>query len=541
MTTTFELTAQPIRRQGEILIPEALEFIERLHRALGERRTELLDARHGRRARIAGGEDPQFPHGTEHIREDRSWRVAPPAPGLNERRVELAGPTDRRTTISALNSGASVWVADFEDSLTPSWRNIISGQLNLMDALERRIDFTAPDGTELRLTEGTLPTIVMRPRGLHLPEKHLLSGGQPVSGSIVDFGLYFFHNARRLLAQGRGPYFYLPKVETHQEARWWNDLFILAQDLLGLPQGTIRATVLIETISAAFEMEEILYELRDHASGLAAGHWDYIFSLIKTFRTRGPRFVLPDRSQITMEQPFIRAYSEQLVHICHKRGAMAIGGMSAEVPSRRDAAQNARATAAVRADTTRFAVDGFDGTWVAHPDLVSSAREVFDAALGQRPHQMDRQRLDVVPDARALIDLSQTTGTITEAGIRSNVEIGIRYIESWLRGNGAVTIRRNMEDASTAEISRSQLWQWIHNQAITDQGEVITREWVTEIFEEVYSGLERFEGDRFRDARELFEEVALASFFPTFLTIPAYARFLSTSAEDARERRLVAA
>jgi len=262
MTTTFELTAQPIRRQGEILTPEALEFIERLHRALGERRTELLDARHGRRARIAGGEDPQFPHGTEHIREDRSWRVAPPAPGLNERRVELAGPTDRRTTISALNSGASVWVADFEDSLTPSWRNIISGQLNLMDALERRIDFTAPDGTELRLTEGTLPTIVMRPRGLHLPEKHLLSGGQPVSGSIVDFGLYFFHNARRLLAQGRGPYFYLPKVETHQEARWWNDLFILAQDLLGLPQGTIRATVLIETISAAFEMEEILYELR---------------------------------------------------------------------------------------------------------------------------------------------------------------------------------------------------------------------------------------------------------------------------------------
>ncbi|MFJ6077689.1 malate synthase A [Pseudarthrobacter sp. NPDC092419] len=536
------LTAQPICRQDEVLTPDALAFVAKLHRATAERRQELLKARRARRAEIAAGADPRFLRETEHIRNDPSWRVAPPAPGLEDRRVEITGPVDRKMAINALNSGAKVWLADMEDSLTPTWRNVIKGQLNLTDALERRIDFTTEEGKEYKLRpSGELPTIVVRPRGWHLPEKHMLIDGAPVAGGIVDFGLYFFHNARRLLAQGKGPYFYLPKIENHLEARLWNDIFIIAQDLLGIPQGTIRATVLIETITAAFEMEEILYELRDHAAGLNAGRWDYIFSLIKNFRTRGPRFVLPDRGQVTMTQPFMRAYTEQLVRACHKRGAMAIGGMAAAVPNRKDPEANAIALEKVRADKAREARDGFDGSWVAHPDLVPVAREVFDAALGERTNQLDRQREDVIPDDRSLINVAATTGTITEQGIRNNIEVGIRYIESWLRGNGAVAIHNLMEDAATAEISRSQLWQWMYASAITDQGEIITHHWVEELLDEEFARLERFDGDRFEDARDIFEEVTMAREFPTFLTLPAYARYLTEARERATLEELAAA
>jgi malate synthase len=536
------LTAQPICRQDEVLTPDALSFIAKLHRATAERRQELLQARRTRRADIAAGADPQFLRETEHIRNDSSWRVAPPAPGLEDRRVEITGPVDKKMTINALNSGAKVWLADMEDSSTPTWRNVIKGQLNLTDALERRIDFISEEGKEYKLKPaGDLPTIVVRPRGWHLPEKHMLIDGQPIAGGIVDFGLFFFHNARRLLAQGKGPYFYLPKIENHLEARLWNDIFILAQDLLGIPQGTIRATVLIETITAAFEMEEILYELRDHAAGLNAGRWDYIFSIIKNFRTRGPRFVMPDRSQVTMTAPFMRAYTEQLVRACHKRGAMAIGGMAAAVPNRKDPEANANALEKVRADKTREANDGFDGSWVAHPDLVPICREVFDGVLGERPNQLGKLREDVTPDDRALIDIASLHGTITEQGIRNNIEVGIRYIESWLRGNGAVAIHNLMEDAATAEISRSQLWQWIYARAITDHGEIVSHEWVEELLDEEFARLERFDGDRFEDARDIFEEVTLATEFPSFLTLPAYARYLTEAREKATVEELAAA
>ena len=536
------LTAQPVCRQNEVLTPDALEFVARLHRATAARRQELLQARRTRRAEIAAGADPRFLRETEDIRNDPSWRVAAPAPGLEDRRVEITGPVDKKMTINALNSGAKVWLADMEDSSTPTWRNVIKGQLNLTDALERRIDFTTEEGKEYKLKPaGDLPTIVVRPRGWHLPEKHMLIDGAPVAGGIVDFGLYFFHNARRLLAQGKGPYFYLPKIENHLEARLWNDIFIIAQDLLGIPQGTIRATVLIETITAAFEMEEILYELRDHAAGLNAGRWDYIFSLIKNFRTRGPRFVLPDRAQVTMTAPFMRSYTEQLVRACHKRGAMAIGGMAAAVPNRKDPEANTNAFNKVREDKTREANDGFDGSWVAHPDLVPVAREVFDAALGERPNQLDRLREDVTPDDRELINVAATEGTITEQGIRNNIEVGIRYIESWLRGNGAVAIHNLMEDAATAEISRSQLWQWMYASAITDHGEIITHQWIEELLDEEFGRLERFDGDRFEDARDIFEEVTLARDFPTFLTLPAYARYLTENREKATVEELAAA
>ena len=536
------LTAQPICRQNEVLTPDALAFVARLHRATAARRQELLQARRTRRAEIAAGQDPRFLRETEHIRNDPSWRVAPPAPGLEDRRVEITGPVDQKMTINALNSGAKVWLADMEDSSTPTWRNVIKGQLNLTDALERRIDFTSPEGKEYKLRPaGDLPTIVVRPRGWHLPEKHMLIDGEPVAGGIVDFGLFFFHNARRLLAQGKGPYFYLPKIENHLEARLWNDIFILAQDLLGIPQGTIRATVLIETITAAFEMEEILYELRDHAAGLNAGRWDYIFSLIKNFRTRGPRFVLPDRAQVTMTQPFMRAYTEQLVRACHKRGAMAIGGMAAAVPNRKDPEANTNALEIVRADKTREANDGFDGSWVAHPDLVPVCRDVFDTILGDKPNQLEKLREDITPDDAALINVAATTGTITEQGIRNNIEVGIRYIESWLRGNGAVAIHNLMEDAATAEISRSQLWQWIYARAITDHGEIITHHWIEELLDEEFARLERFDGDRFEDARDIFEEVTLAQDFPSFLTLPAYARYLTEAREKATAEELAAA
>ncbi len=522
------LTAPPIQRQGEILTREALDFVKALHRATHKRREELLQHRCIQRKTVAAGTDPRFLPETRHIREDTSWRVAPTAPGLEDRRVEITGPVDRKMTINALNSGARVWLADMEDSSTPSWSNVINGQLNLKDALAGRIDFTTPEGKEYRLNGNTaeLPTIVVRPRGWHLPEKHVLIQDVAVAGGLFDFALYFFHNARTLIQQGRGPYFYLPKIENHLEARLWNDIFIQAQQLLGIPQGTIRATVLIETITAAFEMEEILYELRDHAAGLNAGRWDYIFSVIKNFRTRGPRFVLPDRSSVTMTAPFMRTYTEQLVRACHRRGAHAIGGMAAFIPNRRDEQANALALEKVRADKSREADDGFDGSWVAHPDLVPVAMAVFDARLGDRPNQLDRQRDDVVPDDRGLLDIAATPGVITERGIRENLEIGVRYIESWLRGNGAAAINNLMEDAATAEISRSQIWQWIYTNAITDQGEVVTRDWVHELLDQEFDALDRSDGDRFDEAREVFEEVALSEELPAFLTVTAYSKYL---------------
>ena len=530
----ISLTAPVVRRQEEILTPQALDFVTALHRATATRRQELLQQRQTRRRQISNGADPAFLPETRSIREDDSWQVAPPAPGLEDRRVEITGPVDRKMAVNALNSGAKVWLADMEDSSTPSWSNVINGQLNLRDVLDRRIDFTSPEGKDYKLTGSSLtdlPTIVVRPRGWHLPEKHMLIDNTPIAGGIVDFGLYFFHNAHRLISQGRGPYFYLPKIENHLEARLWNDIFVLAQDLMGIPQGTIRATVLIETITAAFEMEEILYELRDHAAGLNAGRWDYIFSVIKNFRTRGPRFVLPDRNMVTMTAPFMRSYTEQLVRACHRRGAHAIGGMAAFIPNRKDAAVNDVAMEKVRADKTREAGDGFDGSWVAHPDLVPVAMEVFDGVLGERPNQLERTREDVAPSDKALLDIASTPGVITEEGIRSNIEVGIRYIESWLRGNGAAAINNLMEDAATAEISRSQIWQWIHCSAVTDEGEIITHRWVEELLEEEFNNLQRFDGDRFDDARALFEEVACGEEFPTFLTVPAYARFLHEARE----------
>ncbi|THV41706.1 malate synthase A [Glycomyces buryatensis] len=523
------VTAAAVERQEEILTPEALAFLAELHRAFVGRRQELLQRRQERRGRISNGVDPDFLPETAEVRDDFSWSVAPLAPGLEDRRVEITGPCDRKMTINALNSGAKCWMADLEDSSTPSWSNVIGGQVNLIDAIERRIDFTADNGKEYRLGGQALtdlPTIIVRPRGWHLPERHLQIDGVPIAGSLVDFGLYFFHNAKRLIELGRGPYFYLPKLESHLEARLWNDVFVLAQDLLGIPQGTIRATVLIETITAAFEMEEILYELRVHSSGLNAGRWDYIFSVIKNFRERGPRFVLPDRDRVTMTAPFMRAYTELLVRTCHRRSASAIGGMAAFIPSRRDPEANEVAMGKVRADKTREAGDGFDGSWVAHPDLVPVAMAVFDEALGGVPNQIERLREDVVPDAAALLDVAGTEGDITERGIRANVEVGVRYIESWLRGNGAAAINNLMEDAATAEISRSQIWQWINSEARTDTGRTITREWVGTLVEEEFGALDRFEGDRFDDAKEVFTEVALGEDYPTFLTLPAYARFL---------------
>ncbi|NYI72080.1 malate synthase [Naumannella cuiyingiana] len=512
--------------QDSVLTPEALDFLVRLHDLSVGRRQELLQDRRDRRTEIGNGRDPRFLPETEHIRNDDSWHVAPPAPGLVDRRVEITGPTSRKMTINALNSGAKVWLADLEDANTPAWTNVIDGQVNLRDAINGEIDFTSPEGKEYKVTATQTPTIVVRPRGWHLAEKHLLVDGVPMAGGVVDFGLYFFHNAKQLIANGAGPYFYLPKLEGHLEARLWNDIFILAQDLLGIEQGTIRATVLIETITAAFEMEEILYELKEHSAGLNAGRWDYIFSVIKNFRSRGPRFVLPDRQDVTMTAPFMRAYTEQLVRACHRRGAHAIGGMAAFIPNRKDPEATEQALTKVAEDKKREAGDGFDGSWVAHPDLIETARAAFDEVLGDRENQVNRLREDVTPDDRALIDIESTPGEITEAGVRTNVEVGIRYLEAWLRGNGAVAIHNLMEDAATAEISRSQLWQWINAGSQTSDGTPITAQWVEAVIDEEFAGLERFEGDKFDLARELFSEVVLGEDYATFLTVPGYARYL---------------
>ncbi len=533
--TRMELIADNDERFDEILTPEALAFVTRLHDQFAGRRHDRLAARMHQRKHIENGRDLRFLSETAAIREDATWRVAGAGPGLEDRRVEITGPTDRKMTINAMNSGAKVWLADQEDATSPTWGNVIGGQLSLFDAIRRQIDFTSDEGKTYALGE-TTPTIVMRPRGWHLVEKHLRYTDRaglraPASGSLVDFGLYFFHNAKALIEGGTGPYFYIAKLENHLEARLWDDVFTFSENALGIPHGTIRATVLIETISAAFEMEEILYELRDHCAGLNAGRWDYIFSIIKNFRGRGASFVLPDRSSITMTVPFMRAYTELLVSTCHKRGAHAIGGMSAFIPNRRDPEVTARALAAVSADKSREAADGFDGTWVAHPDLIPTASAEFDAVLGDKPNQLDRLRDDVHVTGADLLDL-RIDGVVTDAGVRSNVMIALRYIESWLRGVGAAAIDNLMEDAATAEISRGQLWQWMHQRVTTAEGTPITHRLIEQ---ELASALEQLggaPGNRFDDAAEVFRSVTLEEDFPTFLTVTAYTRYLVQERES---------
>ena len=529
-TPVVTVSGPEVPGTAEILTPAALRFLADLHDRFLGRRQEALRERQLQRERWANGADPCFRPETAHIREDRTWRVAGAGPGLEDRRVEITGPTDRKMTVNALSSGAQVWLADLEDATSPTWENIVGGQWSLFDAVRRQIDFVGEQGKEYRLPEVT-PTIVMRPRGWHLVEKHLEMsdrGGRhvPTSASLVDLGLYAFHNAQALVDAGRGPYFYLPKLESAQEARLWNDVFVFVEERLGLERGTIRATVLIETITAAFEMEEILYELRDHCAGLNAGRWDYIFSVIKSFRTRGSRFVLPDRAEVTMTVPFMRAYSDLLVATCHRRGAHAIGGMSAFIPNRREPDVTARALEKVTADKEREAGAGYDGTWVAHPDLVPVARAAFDRVLGDRPHQLDRLRDDVQVTASQLLDIASAGGRVTDAGLRGNVSVALRYLEAWLRGMGAVAIDGLMEDAATAEISRSQIWQWVHQGTVTAEGTPITVPAVERMIDEVIAAMPRAATDRFDDAAAVLRDVALGEEFPTFLTLVAYPRHL---------------
>jgi malate synthase len=518
---SIEITASGGAGHDEILTADALEFLAALHRRHEPRRRELLALRAQRRERVEQGGGLDFLPATEAVRAG-DWRVAPPAPGLRDRRVEITGPTDAKTTINALNSGAKVWLADFEDATTPLWTNMMDGQRNLRDAIDGRLSFVGDTGKAYTLRDVDRATIVVRPRGWHLPEKHLLVDGDRISGALLDFGLYFFHCARRQIDAGRGPYFYLPKMESHLEARLWNDVFVQAQAALGIPQGTIRATVLIETVPAAFEMDEILYELRDHSAGLNAGRWDYLFSMIKMFRSRGAEFVLPDRNAVTMTAPMMRAYTNLLVHTCHRRGAHAIGGMAAFIPNRRDASVNERAMAKVRDDKEREAGDGFDGSWVAHPDLVPLCAEVFTSVLGDRPDQRDKAHEPVTVSAAEILDAPSTPGERTEEGLRANVSVALQYLASWLRGTGAVAIFNLMEDAATAEICRSQIWQWVHNGCKLSDGTPVTADLVRRIVDEELVKL----GDagEFREARETFEAVALADDFVEFLTLPAYER-----------------
>jgi malate synthase len=522
MTTTdltgITVSGPDVERSDEVLTDEALAFVAALHRQFAAARNDLLQRRQARRDEVARTGRLDFLPDTAQIREG-DWTVAPAPADLQDRRVEITGPTERKMMINALNSGAKVWLADLEDANTPHWRNVVGGQVNLRDAVAGTASFTGPDGREYKLRDDApLATIVVRPRGWHLDERHITIDGQPAIGALVDFGLHFFHNAKPLLDKGSGPYFYLPKMESHLEARLWNDVFTAAQAELGVPHGSIRATVLIETIPAAFEMAEILYVLREHASGLNAGRWDYLFSIIKYFRDAGSDFVLPDRNSVTMTAPFMRAYSELLVRTCHEHGAFAIGGMAAFIPSRRDPEVNERAFAKVREDKQREAAAGYDGSWVAHPGMVDLCAEVFDATLGERTNQLERRRDDVTPDAAKLIDLHGVDGAVTSAGLRSNVSVGLRYLASWLGGNGAAGIDNLMEDAATAEISRSQIWQWVHNGVtLSDTGETVTADLVRTLLAEIE--LDGTEGD---EARALFERVALDDDFAPFLTVPAY-------------------
>ena len=510
--STVEINGSLVSGLEEILTPEALAFLGELQRRFAPTRAALLERREATRR------DPlRFDPETAHIRAG-DWQVPPPPPGLVDRRVEITGPTERKMMINALNSGAKVWLADLEDANTPHWHNVIAGQVNLRDAVRGTAEFVNPDGRTYRLrTDAPLATIVVRPRGWHLDERHLTLDGIPLVGALVDAGLYLFHNARQLLDQGSGPYFYLAKTESHLEARLWNDVFAYAETALGVAAGSIRATVLIETIPAAFEMAEILYELREHAAGLNAGRWDYLFSIIKRFRDAGPDFVLPERAALTMTSPFLRSYTEQLVRTCHAHGAMAIGGMAAFIPARHDPDLTEHAFAKVREDKLREANDGFDGSWVAHPDLVPVAQAIFDEVLGERPNQLDRDRADVVADEQGLLDIP--AGPITRDGVATNVRVGVQYLAAWLGGTGAVAIDNLMEDAATAEICRSQLWQWIHNGVrLTDSDVIVDAELVRKILVDV-----EVSGPCAEQAKTLFDEVTLSTDFAAFLTLPGYA------------------
>ncbi len=518
-----EITQSVTSTYAEILTPDALSFVAKLERTFREQREELLQRRIERQAAIDAGQMPDFLSETSSIRAG-SWTIAPvPAP-LQDRRVEITGPVDRKMIINALNSGAKVFMADFEDANSPTWDNNIEGHINLRDAINRTITYSNPDGKEYRLGD-EIATLLVRPRGWHLPEKHVQIDGRQMSGSLFDFGLYFFHNAKDLLAQGYGPYFYLPKLEGHREARLWNDVFVLAQQELGIPRGTIKATVLIETILAAFEMDEILYELREHSAGLNCGRWDYIFSAIKK-RRNDPTFILPDRALVKMTTPFMRSYSLLCIQTCHRRNAHAMGGMSAYIPVKNDLEANEKAFAEVRADKEREASDGHDGTWVAHPGLVPVAREVFDEYMPQ-PNQIDRRRDDVVITPADLLVVPE--GSITELGLRQNIRVGIQYLDAWLGGQGAVPINNLMEDAATAEISRAQIWQWIrHPRGVLADGRKVTVELFRELAAQELSsirqrrGADDFAGRHFDEASTLFDNLTTDDQFVEFLTLPGY-------------------
>jgi malate synthase len=504
----------------KILTPGALEFLAQLHRNFGMRRLKLLKARSNRLKRLQEGlEVLDFLPQTKQIRNNPHWRVAPAPKDLDKRWVEITGPVDRKMVINALNSGADCFMADFEDSLTPRWDKLLNGQVNLMDAVRRKIDFANPDGKKYILKADSKTTLIVRPRGWHLNERFLLVDGQPMSGSLFDFGLYFYHNAKELLSRGSGPYFYLPKMESHLEARLWNNVFNFAQDYMDIPRGTIRATVLIETLPAAFEMEEILYELRDHAAGLNAGRWDYIFSAIKKTYWNS-KHILPDRAQVTMTVPFMRSYVLAMVATCHRRGAHAIGGMSAVIPS----GENKEVFDKVRTDKEREVTDGCDGSWVAHPGLVDTVRKVFEAKLGTKNNQKDRLREDVKVTAEQLRNVGVTDAKISEAGMRMNIDVALQYLNSWLLGNGAAAIHGLMEDAATAEISRTQIWQWIYHGAKLDDGRTITRDLYRKMMEEEYRRLTQNvkPGNRFKDSAEILNNLILRDDLVDFLTLPAY-------------------
>jgi malate synthase len=500
-----------------VLTPEALAFVARLVRRFAASRQELLAARVARQRRFDGGELPGFLPSTAAVREAQ-WSVAPAPPDLDDRRVEITGPAEAKMMINAFNSGAKVFMADLEDAMSPPWTNVVAAQVNLMDAVRRTLEYTSPDGRRYQLGE-RLATLVVRPRGWHLEEPHLRVDGHPVSASLLDFGLHAFHNAQELVRRGSGPYFYLPKLESHLESRLWNTIFDETQDALGIPHGTIRATVLIETMVAAFEMDEILYELRPHSAGLNAGRWDYIFSAIKKFGRR-PEFVLPDRAQVTMSVPFMRAYTELLVQTCHRRQAHAIGGMAAFIPSRRDEDVNRTALARVREDKRAEAELGYDGAWVAHPDLVPVVAAVFDDVLGRRPHQKERAPAAPV-SAERLLDLRIPGGRVTEAGVRGNVSVALQYLEAWLRGAGAVAINNMMEDTATAEIARAQLWQWIQHATVTDAGRPVTLDGVRAMLAEELA-VRRGSGGRWDSAAQLLDALVASAPFPEFLTLAAY-------------------
>ena len=510
---------------ADVLTPQALAFVVALEQEFGSRRRAVLAARRDRQRRLDAGERPDFLRATADVRA-AAWQIAAAPKDLLDRRVEITGPVERKMMINALNCGANVFMADFEDANSPTWDNVVRGQVNVRDAVRRTISLTQGDKT-YRLGDD-IATLLVRARGWHLTEKHLQVGGQPVSASLFDFGLTFFHNAREALDRGTGPYYYLPKLESHLEARLWNDVFCYAQDALGIDRGSIRATVLIETILAAFEMDEILYELREHSAGLNAGRWDYIFSIAKKF-AQDASMVLPDRADVTMTTPFMRAYTELLVQTCHRRGAHAIGGMAAFIPNRRDPAVTEAAIAKVHADKRREAADGCDGTWVAHPDLVAVAKEEFDAVLGDRPNQLERQRPDVHVSAADLLAVASGGGTVTEAGVRLNIDVGLQYLNAWLSGTGAAAIHNLMEDAATAEISRAQLWQWVRHGVRTAEGSVVDAAMVRRVIDDEVARLIADGAKHFGEAREIFEQVALGDHFVDFLTLPAYERLTEFS------------